>query len=316
VESAGDDLRYLEAWRQGKTATEVVGNVVPNARGNDQDWQRYYRAIEAAVVRVDDPAGRAVNARVDRQGYFSVAVPEAGRYVVSVALPKWVADRPPVTATVPHHGCAETHFSMRPDGQVIGKAIEADGSPARGVLLKLVTTGDVIETVESRTDENGRFQFRGVLRGSYPLGVNPERLDDPSPRVPYAPSLYPGVREEKRAKVIKVPEFAAIQLQEPFRLPPRAKPRMIRVTVVLEDGRPLLGASVSCTPEGRPYWQKEAPNSDGVVHFAAMDNVSYIVDADIPSYHRLAKAGYQRSQWVRVGPANGATDVRLVFRKP
>jgi hypothetical protein len=313
VASAADDLRYLDAWRQGKTSTEVLGSVWPNARGNDQDWQRYYQAMETALVRVEGDDGRSAQAKMDRQGNFAVAVPEAGSYFVSVVLPNWISDQAHVAINVPLRGCAETSFAMRPNGQVIGQAVEADGSPAKDVLLKLVTTG---ETVETKTDESGKFHFRGVLKGSYRLGVNPGGLDDPSPRTPYAPTLYPGVQEEKRSSIIEVPEFGTIRLQKTFQLPPRGRPRTIRVTVTLNNGTPLKGASISCTPVGRPYWLKELTDSLGAVTFTGIDTVEYIVDADIPADHALAKVGYRRSQWVRVGPKTGTTDVRLVFRKP
>ncbi len=313
--SAAEELRYLKAWQQGNTPSEVVGSVFPNARGSQQEWKRYYQAMEAAVVRVAGPAGWAVEARVDQKGSFAFAVPEAGSYSVSVVLPNWISDRESVTVGVPPRGCAETFFAMRPDGQVTGRAVEADGSPAKDVLLKLVTTADFGDTIETRTGGDGRFRFRGVLKGGYWLGVNPERLDDPSPRVPYAPTLYPGVREETHASVIRVSEFQTIRLETPFRLPPRGTPRTIRVVVTLDNGRPLVDASVSCTPEGRPYWRKDLTDSLGVVSFAAIDNVSYIVDIDIPADHPLAKAGYQRSQWIRVGPGRSPTDVRVVFRK-
>ena len=230
-------------------------------------------------------------------------------------LPKWTSDHLSLTADVPLNGCGETSFAMRPDAQVIGKAVEIDGTPARNVLLKLVTTGDISETVETRTNQDGQFHFHGVLKGNYSLGVNPEPLDDPSEKVPYAPTLYPGVRDEKRASVIRVQEFGTVRLENTFKLPARARPRTIQVSVSLDNGKPLNGASVSCTPAGRSYWRKDLTNAQGVIRFSAMDRVEYIVDADISSDHPLANQGYNRSQWVRVGPGTGVTEVRIVFTK-
>lgn len=315
LSEARQDLAYLEAWKQGRSTMEVFGGVLPVPRGSDRDQQRDLRAMQSAVVRIEGPDGRSRIANLDRQLEYSVAVPEPGHYRIPAVLANWMAERSPRIVDLPPRGCAGAVFWMHPNGEVIGEAIESNGSPAMGVLLKLVPSVDFHQTLETRTDERGRFHFTGVSRGSYVLGVNAEHRGDPSPRVPYAPAFHPGVRHESQATIIRVPEFGRVTLQVPLRLPPRASPRTIRVIVAWDNGRPLDGASVSCTPEGWDYWQKNLTDASGVVTFSAMDNVDYIVDADIPSDHPSVNSTLQRAQWVRVGPGQGTTDLRIVFRK-
>ena len=86
LSSAVDEVRYLESWREGRTPTEIVGAVFPNARGGDADWARYYRAMEAALIRVIGPDGKSTVAHVDNQGNFAAAVPSPGKYCVSVGV--------------------------------------------------------------------------------------------------------------------------------------------------------------------------------------------------------------------------------------
>lgn len=309
------EVRYLNAWLQRKTPTEVLGYVIPDIRGDEQDWKRAYSAVGKAQVNVVGRDGRNIEVHPDAHGEFAVRVPSSGPYQVSVSLPKWIANRPMETVEVPEFGCGEAGFQMRPDGQLAGRAISKNGDAVRNVLLKLVPMSDFGLTFETTTDKEGHFRFRGVLPGAYRLGVNPDNMDDPSPSVPFAPTFYPGVGDQNTAAVLRISESQVLELGRPFRLPPKLQPRTIRVTVTLENGHPVHGASVSCTPEGHSYWRKDSTDSHGLIVFAAMDKVAYIIDADVPSYNALATSQYERARWLRVPPGTGTADVRVVLRK-
>jgi len=312
--NATQDLEYLAAWQQDMTSTQIVGTVVLNAPGDGSDQRRYESKFASATVRIVGTDGKASQIGVNSHGEFVAAVPVAGRYKVSVSLPGWFGSRSEETVLVPERGCGDVWFSLRPDGQVKGQALEFDGKPAQNVLMKLAPVEGVSVDPEVRTDDKGWFHFRGVLANSYRLGVNIGNMDDPTPKAPFPPTFYPGVPNEVQAGVVRMRDFETVQLR-PFRLPSRLVPGVVRVFVALGDGRPVVGASVSCTPAGRPYWRKDLTNERGEIEFQAMSGLAYIVDVDIPSYHELAKSGYERSQWVRVQPGRGTTDVRLVFRK-
>lgn len=315
LQPAYSDLRYLENWLAGRTPSEVLGTVFPPASRDTRVLKAFEVAMRAASVQLISSSGKVFTTSVDREGAFALSLPLGGLYSISIKSPDWVTYPLDLKVDIPLHACKHVSLTMRPDGQVMGTAFESDGKPARDVLLKLIAVGDFGDTLETVTDDLGRFHFRGVLMDDYRLGVNPEALDDPSTRVPYAPTFYPGVPEESKAAIIRVDHFSKVRLSSDFKLPPRARPRTIRVSVQLENGEPLEGASVSCTPGNRPYWRKTLTSAKGIVSFPAMDNVVYIVDVDIPSYHGLVKAGYERSQWQRVGPGNGTSEVKFVFRK-
>lgn len=268
---AQQELEYLSAWERGATISEIVGYVLPDIRGSKEKWRRAYDAMSGAVVRVIGPDGKTSETRAHEKGDFALRVASAGRYDVAVSVTNWISKEGSDRVVVPEKGCGETAFHMRPDGQVAGRAVQADGLPAEAVLLKLVPLQEFRETMTTTTDHSGNFQFRGVLAGNYKLGVNPDNMDDPSPKVPFAPTFYPGVGEKNSSRVIRVNEFGTVELKNAFRLPRVLNQRIIGVRVTLEDGQPVRGASVSCTPEEHSYWRKDATDAQGVISFAAMD---------------------------------------------
>ena len=216
LKQAQEELDYLNAWERGATPSEIVGFAIPDIRGDEEEWKRAYKSMVGALVRVIGPDGRAIETRVHEKGDFALNVSSAGRYNVSVSVPNWIAKEDRDEVVVPARGCGETAFHMRPNGQVAGRAVHTDGSAAQDVRLKLVPLQEFRETMVTTTDRTGRFRFRGVLSGSYKLGVNPDDMDDPSPKVPYAPTFYPGVRNEKSSRVIRVAEFETVELRTPF----------------------------------------------------------------------------------------------------
>lgn len=307
----GSELeRYANDWLAGKTKPEIVGAVWPRNSGDPAD----YAAMQSTILTTKKPDTIDMNVRPRSNGEFAVPVPHAGRYQVSPRLRGWISDPPRVDVDVPQNGCEEVFFSMLPDHTVAGTAVEPGGQPAANVLLKLVPSDGFGDELETTTDALGRFSFRGVLMGTYKLGVNPNRLDDPSPKVPYAPAYYPGVPKESAATTVTVGKAARLTLST-FKLPPRLRPRTIRVSVVLQDGRSIEDASVSCTIEGRNYWHKHLTDRNGVKTFDAMTGIPYIVDVDIPSGHPFANAGFERAKWVRVPAGEEPVRVRVVINQ-
>jgi len=306
---ATEELQYLSQWEKGKTPTEIIGTIYLN--DTSLDSKKYNRVPDKEIVHIYNKNQYLSNVKVNPDGNFSARVPYPGIYTIKATVPNWFDQQAIRKINVPLHGCASTFFSLNPDGQITGTVLDADGSPAKHLTLKIIenNTGS---TLESKTNQYGVVTFRGVQSGNYQLGVNIDTFDNPSSETPYPPTIYPG---KQNTSLIKVRDFEKVKLTRIFQLPKRGTLRTIEVLVTLEDGSPLSGASLSCTPVGKNYWKKDLTNKYGKISFTGINNTEYIVDAYISSDHPLASKGYQIAQWVKVPKSDGTTHIHLVFKK-
>lgn len=210
---------------------------------------------------------------------------------------------------VPEHGCVVTRLALRPDGQVTGQAIGANGAPAAGVSMTMVALDGTgyLRPVDrnAATDAQGRFVFRGVLPGRYHVGVNPG--GDATAHVPYKSTVYTDPQDGTSPATITVGWFEKVALGA-LRLPPRLGTRTIRVTVTTSDGQPLQGVTVSYAVDSRRRTSRVwLPHRSSPISFEALSGLGYIVT--VRPLNREMKE-------FRVAPGKEPAELRVVFDKP
>jgi len=151
--------------------------------------------------------------------------------------------------------CAHVVARSAAAGRLAGSAQRADGGSAAQVPLQLVQRSDLASPlpfagVLAITDEQGRFEFRGVPPGEYFLRVNPHLA--PSADHPHVVVYYPGVPDPGSA--VMVSPGRQRELEAPFVLPPVLATRDVTVRVRCSDGsvpmRVWLEAYAATDPRG------------------------------------------------------------------
>ncbi len=191
-------------------------------------------------------------ARPDSEGNFRVSGLRPGKYKVKLNLPDTLTTyQAEKELTVADRGCASQLWYVTDNGQVTGKVIDVEGQPVARILVSLVRPDADPRTADDvrleKTDDEGRFKFSAVARGSYVIAVNFNRFPDPTdPTNAYPPSFYPGVLDQAQAEVITV-SLGEKVTDRLIRVPSRRVSSVVSGQVVWEDGSPVSAAQLLLT---------------------------------------------------------------------
>jgi hypothetical protein len=127
-----------------------------------------------------------------------------------------------------------------------GVAYDDQLKPAALTDVQLISLNDGRERIRrlSVTDVAGSFEFVGFPLGTYVLSVGHENVVFSD--APFDRRFYPGVPSLERAEKIVVNGSVDLNNLE-FHLGPRHPTRLIRVSAVWADGRPVTNGGVSCS---------------------------------------------------------------------
>ncbi|GAA3673730.1 hypothetical protein GCM10022237_36650 [Nocardioides ginsengisoli] len=147
------------AERTGGAAAQVVKGQVVNARA---------RAIRYAVVTVLTPHGEAVDwGQADTEGRFTVAIPQAGDYLVVTTADGW---QPRSRLMHLDNSAPLPPIALRDRLTLTGNVIDAEGAPFVDALVVLTRqSGEVVGSL--RTDHEGRYEMPRPANGRYVLSV-------------------------------------------------------------------------------------------------------------------------------------------------
>jgi len=153
----------------------------------------------------------------DAEGDFQFSSLASGTYELSANTTNglWTQDG---SVHVKPHSCSSVYFPLHVDGRISGQILDAEGKPAAVQRVEIIPESDgSLGSLSRFTDEQGRYDFRGLAAGRYLIGINiDENVTSSSPR---GPSLfYPGVRERRNAiaiEVTKAGEQAGVDFQLP-----------------------------------------------------------------------------------------------------
>lgn len=141
---------------------------------------------------------------------------------------------------IPSHGCVQTWFMVRPEGEISGRVSDASGIVSAELTPELILADGALSEIFFRTgklSEEKTFKFSFVPAGRYYLGFN--LRSGPDIESPYPEFYYPGVADRSKATVITLSEgqkLADLSLPRPLRL----AERLIEGFAVWPDGKPFV----------------------------------------------------------------------------
>jgi hypothetical protein len=256
LSDALDDLDLIRALKAGKPQTRIFGTVSEFVQGMQKYGfnLRNVGPMADVIIKVQGTRG-SFETRTDSQGHYRIVGVPPGKYNVKAQLPKdygplFDFDRNPVPVEVSSQGCsAEADFDAQVDGRIEGQIFDADGKPVADQVGISITTPEMAAKAlpinESRfeyTKKQGRYRFDGVQPGRYVLGVSV--CESPTKHTPYTRTYYPTGDNLSQAAILNVAKGQKL-LNLDLRLPPRLTEQTITGVVLLEDGKPAAGATIS-----------------------------------------------------------------------
>ena len=310
-----DHLTYLRGAAHSSGAT-ASGDIMRDVNGNPEPLA----GAEIILVNGD----RTFRGKANASGKFTLDGVPQGRYKVSTnprtnfsqldpsakeAVSEWEIE-------IPAHGCVNTWFVARPDGEISGDIRDESGVVADDLEPQLMRAdskpGESVEPQYVRL-EYGAFRFSFVRPGRYYLGINLK--GGPSLISPYPEFYYPGVADRAKATVITVAEGQKIT-DLVFRRPMRLGERMLEGVAVWPDGKPYV---VECgiqieNPrtgyrEGNCVW----PDAQGRFKIKAVEGQTYDLSATVV---RPGSVALLRSKPLRITVGKDNPPVRLVVTMP
>lgn len=169
---------------------------------------------------------------------------------------------------IPAHGCVQTWFVARPDGEISGTVVDESGVVAEDIYPELLFADEKPSDTSFRSETLSQwktFKFSFLPPGRYYLGFN--LRGGPSIMTPYPESYYGRVEDRSKAKVITITEgqkVSGIYLYRPLRL----AERMIEGVAVWPDGKPYVTAcGVELTNPRTDYREGNCVPSDAEGRF-------------------------------------------------
>jgi len=162
---------------------------------SNETWPPFIRAIH------ED--GTVYHAKPDEQLHFSLAV-KPGKYrLTATGAPFNLAQAETQGGS---GACAFADLRITLDERISGTLKSAKGAPPPPVSLQLFPASDTesFETVETKTDASGHFEFTGLMPDSYIVSINSDR--PPTAESPYKRLFYPAAPDREHAQVLRLSE--------------------------------------------------------------------------------------------------------------
>jgi hypothetical protein len=228
IEYADEDLKFLEEYAKGKTATQISGSAFNASEGG---------ALADVAVILKNESHRYSRV-TDSEGKYSVANIAPGTYEIIADAPGYRTDSLfGNRVSVAPNGCAVGNIYMRVDRRIEGIVRDDEGQPMKGVLVELAPAQPhpLDPWLQSVSDAQGHYAIDGIPPGDYYLGVNIRSV--PTREHPFAPMYFPGTVNVKEAFPISIVDKAYTQTLD-LRGSRRLQVITVRGRVFTADGHP------------------------------------------------------------------------------
>lgn len=162
-EVAEDDLDYARSASAGTAAARVYGEVLH--REDPVVDASAFTPLANIAVRVRG-AGFDAKTTTDEHGHYSIRLPGAGRYELTVVPPPGMAHRAYASNTIAIENaqeCKRAEFQLLTNGRINGTVVdEATGRPIPNLVLR---AGDDLQ--QSKTTRSGAFDIGPLSAGEY-----------------------------------------------------------------------------------------------------------------------------------------------------
>jgi hypothetical protein len=329
ADDAGDDLRFLEAYRRNQATNSVYGRVLQWVT----EIGRPRREEDASVAGADVVLSNGVRTFTKwttETGDFRFEGIPAGAYNLAAHLAPYISNPTALPIEVPAIGCVERFPRLEARASLSGVLTTEDGHLAakeRVELLRRNQKGSWYFTYQfwTQTDAQGRFKFEDLPDGDYLLGYE-IWSDKPSSYSSYATRYFPGAPERAHASIVHLMPMQDLNDLK-FSLARPHTPRSIRVEVVwpngtspkqnllqLIDGDELI-KNVGLSLRGQP-----GATHNGIVEFTGYAEREYnlhvrywIDDLGGPVPHDQQRIA--RSDKVQLRPGKEPATVRIVLTR-
>lgn len=270
IEEAGALLAYIDSLSRPSPGATVTGGVFAETSYAFEPTGRS-QGFGGLTVTVDGPVSRSTTSAID--GTFRFAGLPPGQYRIGVDVERsrlWEVRIAPTFELPNVHACYNAHVPLTLIATLEGTVVDAAGKPVENASVALRRTDALtaprdpdfptfVGYATTRSDELGRYEFKGLPAGQYVVGINID--SGPTYGSEYAPAFL--TRQDGRPEVIDFP-VGGHRLLPPLVAVPTSR---VEVTgrVVWPDGRPGAGMLV------RAFAHGETPFQMGVSVDAAVD---------------------------------------------
>jgi hypothetical protein len=286
LDRAGDDLAYARGAMRGELTPSIVGLISKQTRAR-ADQYRQNTAL-AGIKVLATGAADTVEAFTDTNGIFRFFKLAPGNYNVRALTPpelRRLYGEEVLKLQVSDGRCSGGEFVVTSLAAIGGRVFTAEGTPAK-TRLNLVpidsSSGEITPaegTIETHSDEQGRYQFGWLAPGRYLIAVNgrsqPGSYDPPYPR-----SYYPGVVARDRAAVFDVIEGQQLAVPD-FQLPSPLISRTIEGLATWPDGTPAAGALITLEFTEREWIEISSADPQGQFSVKVYEGFKYLVAAEV-----------------------------------
>lgn len=316
LDRAAADLEYARGVARGERTPSIVGYVTRETRADAASYRRQ-NPVEAIKITAED-AGRSFETRTDAKGAFRFFGLPVGKYRVRAIAPpelRRLYDKDALEVETADGRCRGAGFTFTSLSTISGKVVDARGNAVKTKLNLVALDADDKEippaegSVETYTDDEGRYTFDLIAPGRYLVAVNPGKQPgryDPA----YPRAYHPGVREAAQAFVIAIADGEQYQAGT-FRLPAPLKERTIEGVVFMPDGSPATGATVILEYTDREWMEVEGTDAQGRFTLKVYEGYKYLVAAEL---RHDGKA--RHSEFVELNAGAETGPLTLVITQP
>ena len=244
-DGTGEPAAFLASLAEPAKGGRIFGSVKASVPSFVFEPASPPRLLETPVRLVGDGRERVVSST---GGTFEFTGLAPATYRLELQSPEGYSTHSPSRSIeIPDaRACAQADYHLQPAGRIVGRVLEADGRPARRMMMIEVTTPEArahptygLPRVSGYTEENGDLEINGLPPGRYIVGVNLSDL--PSQYRPHARTLYPSEGGEPTIVTLGIGQTYDLGT---WKLPPPLEVVKVQGTVVWQDGSPAAGIYV------------------------------------------------------------------------